>query len=60
MVDKVKIWLVSQKLERGQDLAEYALLLGLIALIVVLAITLLGRNFSDVFSEIGSAIGTWL
>lgn len=45
--------------ERGQDLAEYALLLGLIALIVILAVTLLGDNLSALFSRMASQVGTW-
>ena len=45
--------------EKGQDLAEYALLLGLIAIVVILAVTLLGTNISTIFSELASEIGTW-
>lgn len=48
-----------RKSEKGQDLAEYALLLGLIAIVVILAVTLLGTNISQIFSELGSEIGTW-
>jgi pilus assembly protein Flp/PilA len=47
------------KSEKGQDLAEYALLIGLIALIVILAVTLLGQEISDIFSAIASNISTW-
>lgn len=59
MIEKIKIWFLSQKVEKGQDLAEYALLLGLIALIVILAVTLLGNNISVIFSRLASAVGTW-
>lgn len=45
--------------EEGQDLAEYALLLGLIALIVILAVTILGENLSSLFSRMASQVGTW-
>lgn len=45
--------------EKGQDLAEYALLIGLIALVVILAVTLLGENISAVFSRIAVEISTW-
>jgi pilus assembly protein Flp/PilA len=45
--------------EEGQDLAEYALLIGLIALVVILAVTLLGQNLSELFSELASEVGTW-
>ena len=48
-----------KKSDNGQDLAEYALLLGLIALIVILAVTLLGNNLSSVFSVMASQVGEW-
>jgi len=47
------------KREEGQDLAEYAILIGLIAIVVMVAVILLGRNLSTIFSGMGSAIGTW-
>lgn len=59
MIEYIKSWLIVNRGEKGQDLAEYALLLGLIALIVILAVTLLGRNISGIFSELASAVGTW-
>ncbi|MGH7587664.1 MAG: Flp family type IVb pilin, partial [Gemmatimonadota bacterium] len=34
--------------ESGQDLAEYALLIALIALVVIAAVTLLGQNINTV------------
>ena len=45
--------------EEGQDLAEYALLIGLIALVVMVAVILLGENLSTLFSQLGSEVGTW-
>jgi pilus assembly protein Flp/PilA len=39
--------------EKGQDLAEYALLIGLIALAVVAAVIFLGTQISTLFSNIG-------
>ena len=42
--------------ERGQDLAEYSLFLGLIALVVVISITLIGTEISDIFIAIATAI----
>ena len=36
-----------RKTEKGQDLAEYALLIGLIALVVILAVTILGTNAGE-------------
>ena len=45
--------------EEGQDLAEYALLIGLIALVVILAVTFLGGQLSSLFSTIGSHVAGW-
>ena len=42
--------------EDGQDLAEYAILIGLIALAVILAVTLLGRSISTIFDNIRAAL----
>lgn len=47
------------KREWGQDLAEYALLIGLMAVIVVVAVTLLGTEISTLFSTLGNEISTW-
>ena len=41
---------------QGQDLAEYAVFLGLIALVVVISITLIGSEISDIFIAIATAI----
>ena len=42
--------------ERGQDIAEYAVMLAVILVIVVGTIRLIGGNANNVFSEVGSAI----
>jgi Flp pilus assembly pilin Flp len=42
--------------EKGQDLAEYSLFLGLIALVVVISVTLIGTEISDIFIAIANAI----
>lgn len=42
--------------EKGQGLVEYALLLALIALVVVLAMMLMGPSIGEAFSEVGSAM----
>jgi len=51
--------LIAAKGEKGQDLAEYALLIGLIALVVVAAVTVLGGGICTVFNTIASTIQTW-
>ena len=59
MLEYIKSWLLVQKSEKGQDLAEYALLLGLLALVVMVAVILLGTNLSTLFGEMASEVGTW-
>ena len=46
--------------EKGQDLTEYALLVALIAIIVVLAVLFFGENVSSFFSLLGSTVQGWL
>jgi len=38
--------------EEGQDLIEYALLVGLISLVAVAALTLTGTNLNAIFNSI--------
>jgi pilus assembly protein Flp/PilA len=40
----------------GQTLAEYAMILGLIAVVVVAVVTLLGTTISSLFSEVQQGI----
>lgn len=42
--------------EQGQDIAEYAVMLAVILVIVVGTIRLIGSNANNVFSNVGSAI----
>jgi Flp pilus assembly pilin Flp len=44
------------KKEKGQDLAEYAVFIGLIALVVVVSMTIIGGGISNVFIAIATAI----
>jgi pilus assembly protein Flp/PilA len=44
------------KSERGAALVEYALLLALIAVVCIVAVTLLGKNASSKFSSVGSSL----
>ena len=47
---------ISGKTIRGQDVAEYAVMLAVILVIVVGTIRLIGSNANNVFSSVGSAI----
>jgi len=42
--------------EDGQDVAEYAVMLAVVLVIVVSTVRLIGANASNVFSQVGSAI----
>lgn len=42
--------------EAGQDVAEYAVMMAVILVIVVSTVKLIGVNTSSVFSQVGSAI----
>lgn len=42
--------------EKGQDLAEYALLIALIAIVVIAAVTLLGGQIQTIFNTIGGEL----
>lgn len=42
--------------EQGQDIAEYAVMLAVILVIVVGTVRLIGGNANSVFSTVGSAI----
>jgi pilus assembly protein Flp/PilA len=46
----------SGKSERGASLVEYALLVALIAVVCIVAVTILGQNASSKFSSVGSSI----
>jgi pilus assembly protein Flp/PilA len=46
-------WLKAQK---GQDLIEYALLAGLIAIVAVISITAAGSSVSTLFANVADAI----
>ena len=50
-------WLSAHiKNERGASLVEYALLVALIAVVCIAAVTTLGENASDKFSEVGESL----
>ncbi|HLA15837.1 MAG TPA: Flp family type IVb pilin [Candidatus Limnocylindrales bacterium] len=42
--------------ERGQGLAEYALILALIAVVAIIALIFLGSNINTILSDIGNTI----
>jgi Flp pilus assembly pilin Flp len=47
------------KREEGQDLAEYGLLLGFLAVVVMIAVATLGYYLLDYWSTLSLAVGVW-
>ena len=44
--------------EEGQDIAEYAVMLAVILVIVIGTIRLIGGNANNVFSQVASSVGS--
>ncbi len=44
--------------ERGASMVEYALLVGLIAVVAVVAVSLLGNSISNLFSNANTCVGS--
>ena len=42
--------------DEGQDIAEYAVMLAVVLVIVVSTVRLIGANAGNVFSQVGSSI----
>lgn len=42
--------------DEGQDIAEYAVMLAVIVVIVVGTVSLIGKNANNIFSQIASAL----
>jgi pilus assembly protein Flp/PilA len=56
IVSKLRIAMKKLKLEEGQDLVEYALVVALIALAVITGMGKVATALNTAFSNIGSAI----
>ena len=42
--------------DRGATAVEYALMVALIAVVIILAVTFIGESASEKFSQVGSAV----
>jgi pilus assembly protein Flp/PilA len=52
----LKSFIAKMRDEEGQGLAEYALILVLVAIVCILALTFLGTSINTVLSNVGSAV----
>jgi pilus assembly protein Flp/PilA len=50
-----KVWLLRD--QRGQGMVEYALILVLVAVVVIVALTTLGNQIKGVFNHLANALG---
>lgn len=53
LVKRVRGFIVN---EEGQGLVEYALIIALVAIVVLVAITLLGRKVSNTYTNVSGAL----
>ena len=52
-----KLWvMLHTRKEEGQAMVEYGLIIALVAIVVIVAITLLGNNLSNMFNSIAGKV----
>lgn len=57
MISLINWFITSIKRERGATAIEYALLVALIAIVIIVALTALGGQLGTVFDDIRKALG---
>lgn len=55
---KGEFFMLFSQSEKGQGLVEYALIIILIAMVVVLAMSFIGPAIGNVFNNIGATLGS--
>ncbi|MHB1571900.1 MAG: Flp family type IVb pilin [Solirubrobacteraceae bacterium] len=56
LYDLVSMLVIRMRSEKGQTMAEYGILIGVIALVVVVAAVLLGGNISTAFNSAATKV----
>ena len=56
MLQTLKAWLSLRTDERGVTALEYSLIAGLIAVVIVTAVTTLGTNLASQFTSVSNAL----
>ena len=54
---QAQVWMATRKKTKGQSLAEYGLILALIAVICITALTTLGTNIRGGLQSLAGSIG---
>lgn len=52
----LQVWMVSNKKKKGQSLAEYGLILALVAVFCIAALQLLGGSITTMLNNLSGAI----
>lgn len=52
----LQVWLASRKKDKGQSLAEYGLILALVAVFCIAALQVLGTSVSDMLNKLANTI----
>ena len=67
MLDRFNLWVAAlagrvQELKRedGQAMVEYALILGLVSVVAILALTAIGTNVTAIFNNIATTLANAL
>jgi len=59
MIEYVRLRMVTLgRGQRGASAVEYGLLVALIAIIIIVAVTLLGSNLNSIFNKTANSIGS--
>jgi pilus assembly protein Flp/PilA len=53
---RIQLAAAKARTERGASAVEYGLLVALIAIVIIVAVILLGKNLSSIFGETASSI----
>ena len=53
---KAHVKLMQAKNDRGATAVEYGLIVALIAVVIIVAVVLLGRNLSSTFNTVASSV----
>ncbi|HHW23041.1 MAG TPA: Flp family type IVb pilin [Clostridiaceae bacterium] len=57
MLSLLKMFLQMKNNRKGQGMVEYGLIIGLIAIVVIIALTTLGGGLEGIFNDINDALG---
>ncbi|MCX7773870.1 MAG: Flp family type IVb pilin [Clostridia bacterium] len=53
----MKALLATMKSQKGQGMVEYGLIIGLVAVVVIVALGLMSGSIQDIFGKITTALG---